>query len=395
MFRAALLGLLLPGAVLAAPTLTPTRTPTPFLGTNTRAIYRLNWITRSDPFLGVVRLPDFGDDAKLTPDRCPGLKWWVDDRGGKVFVEAPAALHTALSAEFVRADGWYRYLAGLSDIFAPPAFAFGGDHFTVDSSASYTPQFDTLQGTWTFGTGSTVTLTGGTGDCRQMKTGENSTNTIVHARGKTSNDGTGPFGSFVNWVLEDFYLSYATSNTWKIYVKDVMYTQLATASSTINNDQYYVTKFESLTDGANKILTLSVDGVTMTGPVTTAVLLGSGGYGVDGNASSGSTITWDWLIADPAIALTTFDRKVVPPGASLILTGTGFGNGYVAQGGGRSFGSVANTGSVSLTMTAPTAVVGVLPVTVKFGTAGSEEFSGSLAQAVNIFTGSGIYDRRP
>lgn len=383
-------------AILAAPAPTPTRTPTPYTGANTRGSYRLTWVVVADPFLGTVRKPDLGTDSRLTSQRCPGFKWKVNEAGSTVMVDAPTALHTALSVDYARVDGWRPFFSGITDWLVTPAMGFGGDHFTTDSSADYTGETDTLQGTWTFGTSSTVTLTGGTGDCRQISTGEDSVNQTIWARGKTSSDTTGPFGTFCNrqGILQ-FYLSYAVSNEWRIYSKNTTYTQLATAASTIDNDTYYVTKFESLTDGSNKILTLSVNGVTMTGPVTTATLYGSGGYGLDGNASVGSTITWDWLIGDPNLALSLPVRSAVPSGGAVTFPGTDFGIGYLLKSGGKSYTSVTNSGSTTITGNAPLSMVGVYPVTVYFGTAGSEEFTSFRPAAVNIFTGSGVRSRRP
>ena len=352
-------------------------------GTKTVARYDSSMTEVTDPHLGRVRLPSLAMDPEMNQENCPGCGWTLDLGESTVAVKAPRGMQDKLTAAFVRVDGWRGRLLRFMGFFADSAMGFGGDHFTSDTSANYTAEQDGTAATWTI-TGGALVQTGGTADSRFVRNTDASTNTTLWTRIKTNVDAVVPFSQEINHQsATQFYLSYGTADTWKIYYKDGGYTQIGSTASTISDNTYYVMRFTSLTDGSNKILNLYIDGTLKVGPVTTATLFGSGRYGVGGNtAAGGATVTTDWSIADPNLSITSVSPTTGPTagGQAVTFTVVDGGWGYLWYRGGSALTSTGNSGTTIITGTTPSGS-GSAAASIAFGTAGSEEFTASLAAA--------------
>lgn len=249
-------------------------------------------------------------------------------------------------------------------------------HFTTDSTTSFDEEQDGTDATWAIDTGaSIVTITGGNNNTRWVRKTDASVNSTVEGRSKAV--GTPSMGVISNWQsATQFYLGWLSTGRGQLYYKDTTYTQIADVATTTSAGTYYRAKLTATTNGSNKDLALYKDGVSIA-TASTAVLYGSGRAGMMCNAAA-SVHTFDWFAFDTAPTITSI-LPIGGPSATataITITGTDYGDGMLVTVGGQAATSVVVTPTTSLTANTPSNRTTTKDdVIVKFGTAGSEEYT--------------------
>ena len=251
-------------------------------------------------------------------------------------------------------------------------------HFTTDTTTSFDEEQDGTDATWTVNTASSiVSVTGGSADSRWVRKTDASTNSTVQMRTKSAS--AAPFGIFANWQSgTQFYLAYLRSGgTFQLFVKNGGYTVLASKAYATSNGTYYKIKLTTVTNGANKDLEGFVDGVSEL-TASTATLFGSGRMGMMANAVG--QVDFDWFAPDTSITVTSISPSsgIDNGGDPVVIVGTDFGDGALPYIDTTVCTGITVTPTTSIVATTPAGTAGVVNVVVKFGTSGSEEYTGTL-----------------
>lgn len=252
-------------------------------------------------------------------------------------------------------------------------------HFTTNSAASFTEEQDGTDATWTVDTGnSIVSITGGSADTRWIRSTDVSVNSTVEIRGKSA--GTAPFGCIANYQSgSQYYLAYLRSGgEFRLYYRSGGYTVVANKAYSTSNGVYYRIKLTTVTNGSNKDLTGYINGVSELS-VSTSTLYGSGRAGIQPNAAPGQ-VDIDWFVFDTVVNPTSVapSSGALTGGTSIAITGTDFGDGSLVTIGGNAATGISVTPNTSISCVTPAGTSGSKNVIVKFGTSGSEEYTGTL-----------------
>ena len=249
-------------------------------------------------------------------------------------------------------------------------------HFTTDTSSLFDEAQDGTDATWTIDTGnSIVSVTGGNADSWWIRQTDVSDEATIEARVQSA--GGAPFGVIANYQsTTQYYLAYLRSaGQIRLYVKNGGYAVVASASYSTANGTYYRLKIATSNEAPNKRLIAYVDGVQQLS-VATATVFSNGRGGLQANAAPGQ-VDFDWWILDLSMTLTfAFPSSgLAAGGTSFEVTGSDFGDGALPYIGSTVCTNISIAPTTSITCTSPAGAAGAADLTVKFGTAGTEEYT--------------------
>lgn len=260
-------------------------------------------------------------------------------------------------------------------------------HFTTNPSSLWT-QTD-IVGTFTWsqsGTDENVVRNSGTGQTVFIRDTDTADEQTVEIRAKASgwtsiNQG---FAVVANYVDSgNFYMAHIGkfNNKDNIFrVTGGTYFVIASTTDVYVADTYVRIKITTVNNGANKDLEMFRDGVSVL-TASTSTKYGTEQAGIFyASSSSAQSADFDWWAFDLDIVV----NSVAPPsgpeagGQSVDIVGSDIGDGSIGEFGGVNATNNLATPNTSLTCDTPSLAAGIVDVRVKFGTPGSEEYSGIL-----------------
>lgn len=203
------------------------------------------------------------------------------------------------------------------------------------------------------------------------------------------------FGPMINYIdSNNFYLAHcraAPQSDLRLMKRSGgTFTVETSKSFTWDTDRYYRVRMTSADNGSNKDLEIFVDGVSELS-ATSSVQHGAGGAAWIVNLqSSSATCRCDWFAfnLNPTVSSVSPVSGSVLGGTAVTLTGTDYGEGMLVDFGSNAATSVVVTPETSIACVTPALPTGSVDVTAKFGTVGSEEYSGALSLGYE-YTGVG------
>lgn len=275
-------------------------------------------------------------------------------------------------------------------------------HFTVDPLASPT--------TWTVvagaggdytQSGTLWTIAGGTA-AERVTVRDTDTNDEADLQARCKRTGDCEFGIITNYQdSSNYYLFYfqVSQGFYKIFRKTTgSFTELGSYTVTPTSGTNYVIRATSENSGANKSLSAYIDGVLRIGPVSTSTKYSDGQCGIRTFPFGGlGTASFDWFAPNTSIVASSISPASGPPigGTEVTVTGSDIGDGSLLYMGPDQATGVTTTPNTTIAGTTPAnANGGTVDVTVKFGTSGSEEYSGTLLNGFTYTLGSGRANMR-
>ena len=257
-------------------------------------------------------------------------------------------------------------------------------HFTTDpESDGWTVQFGSTT-RWTQSGTLETCSSGGNNENDLIYDSDVSINQTVHTRFRLNGSGSlTEAGVMCNWVdVTHNYLIYNQDGKWTIALYNGGYSELANYVQTVPFDGTYIElKAVTVTNGSNKDITLTIDDVVL-GTASTATIHASSKAGLFANSvAAGRTIDFDWWAFNTVITVSSVSPSSGPTagGTAVTITGSDIGDGALGYIGSSILTGIATTPNTTMTGTTPSGSAGDSNVTIKFGTLGSEEYTGSLS----------------
>lgn len=259
-------------------------------------------------------------------------------------------------------------------------------HFTTDPSSLWTEVNLINSAVWTQ-SGTLLNASGSANaEVLYVRDTDTSNNATVEARQRfdTWNINFQGFGVICNQQPNKFYLFVwvrsGGGDTVRLFTFNSGYTQNSSASKAYTPNTFARMKITSTDNGANKDLEGFVDGVSETTGSTVVQFTGGQGGVYVRLLNTADDMDIDWWAMDLNIAVTS----VVPStgleagGQSVDILGSDIGDGSIGEFGGVNATNNVASPNTSLTCDTPSLAAGLVDVRVKFGTLGSEEYSGIL-----------------
>lgn len=173
------------------------------------------------------------------------------------------------------------------------------------------------------------------------------------------------------------FLYFAAGSRWSIFqVIGNVATELGFFSEAVSPGSFQNIRAQVVSAGPVDQLTLSRNGTVVVGPVFSSTAINPSGS-THGLYHGGSGQI-DWYTRDMNFGLTSVSPVLGLGSTALALVGTDFGDGMLVELDGAPAVPVVTTSTTSATAVAPAHAKGAVDVDVKFGTAGSEEFTATL-----------------